>query len=182
MLEVRIRKVDLAIPYAYNAFRYGAGFLTDDFPYARMKIVPLDAKRMVGLFAPGIEVPLAPFFGSMGGAATGVRPLRQRAADDQRRQHDRLPRRGKRHDARRCLHADQCRRRCRDHRARRSQQGCPRRSAQGGVHEALAPTAYACPLGRRVCRSGKKPMAVRRQRRPRSARCRSARRRDPRRA
>ena len=45
-LEVRILKVDLAIPYAYNAFRYGAGVLTDDFPYARMKIVPLDAKRM----------------------------------------------------------------------------------------------------------------------------------------
>lgn len=66
MLEVRIRKVDLAIPYAYNAFRYGAGFLTDDFPYARMKIVPLDTKRMAGLFAPGVEVPLAPFFGSMG--------------------------------------------------------------------------------------------------------------------
>ena len=65
-LEVRIRKVDLAIPYAYNAFRYGAGFLTDDFPYARMKIVPLNAKRMVGIFGPGIEVPLAPFFGSMG--------------------------------------------------------------------------------------------------------------------
>jgi acetamidase/formamidase len=66
MLEVRIRKVDLAIPYAYNAFRYGAGFLTDNFPYARMKIVPLDTRRMVGLFAPGVEVPLAPFFGSMG--------------------------------------------------------------------------------------------------------------------
>ena len=65
-LEVRILKIDLAIPYAYNAFRYGAGFLTDDFPYARMKIVPLDAKRMVGKFGPGIEVPLAPFFGSMG--------------------------------------------------------------------------------------------------------------------
>ena len=65
-LEVRIRKIDLAIPYSYNAFRYGAGFLTDDFPYPRMKIVPLDAQRMVGKFAPGIEVPLAPFFGSMG--------------------------------------------------------------------------------------------------------------------
>jgi acetamidase/formamidase len=65
-LEIRIRKIDLAIPYAYNAFRYGAGFLTDDFPYARMKIVPLDAKRMIGRFAPGIEVPLHPFFGSMG--------------------------------------------------------------------------------------------------------------------
>ena len=65
-LEVRIVKIDLAIPYAYNAFRYGAGFLTDDFPYSRMKIVPLDAKRMVGNFGPGVEVPLAPFFGSMG--------------------------------------------------------------------------------------------------------------------
>jgi len=66
MLEVQILKIDLAIPYAYNAFRYGAGFLTDDFPYARMKIVPLDKARMVGKFGPGIEVPLHPFFGSMG--------------------------------------------------------------------------------------------------------------------
>jgi acetamidase/formamidase len=65
-LEVRIVKIDLAIPYAYNGFRYGAGFLTDDFPYPKVKIVPLDAKRMVGTFGPGIEVPLAPFFGSMG--------------------------------------------------------------------------------------------------------------------
>ncbi|MDO6415105.1 acetamidase/formamidase family protein [Sphingomonas sp. BIUV-7] len=66
MLEVQILAIDLAIPYAYNAFRYGAGFLTDDFPYARMKIVPLDKARMVGKFAPGIDVPLRPFFGSMG--------------------------------------------------------------------------------------------------------------------
>jgi acetamidase/formamidase len=65
-LEVRIDKVELAIPYAYNAFRYGAGFLTDDFPYARIKIIPLDKKRMVANFGPGIEVPLHPFFGSMG--------------------------------------------------------------------------------------------------------------------
>jgi len=65
-LEVRILKIDLAIPYAYNGFRYGAGFLTDDFPYSRVKIVPLDAKAMVGHFGPGIDVPLHPFFGSMG--------------------------------------------------------------------------------------------------------------------
>lgn len=65
-LEVRILKIDLAIPYAYNAFRYGAGFLTDDFPYARTRIVPLDRRRMVARFGPGIEVPLRPFFGSMG--------------------------------------------------------------------------------------------------------------------
>jgi acetamidase/formamidase len=65
-LEVRIVKIDLAIPYAYNGFRYGAGILTDDYPYARTKIVPLDRTRMVGNFAPGVAIPLRPFFGSMG--------------------------------------------------------------------------------------------------------------------
>ena len=65
-LEIRIRKIDMAIPYAYNAFRYGAGFLTDDFPYSRVKIVPLDRKAMLAEFAPGVRVPLRPFFGSMG--------------------------------------------------------------------------------------------------------------------
>lgn len=65
-LEVRIDKVELAIPYSYNSFRYGAGFLTDDFPYARTKIVPLDRAAMLGRFGPGIDVPLRPFFGSMG--------------------------------------------------------------------------------------------------------------------
>ncbi len=65
-LEIRIGKIDLDIPYAFNIFRYGAGFLTDDFPYRRMKIIPLDRKRMLGHFAPGIDIPLAPFFGSMG--------------------------------------------------------------------------------------------------------------------
>ena len=65
-LEVRIKRVELAIPYAYNAFRYGAGFLTDDFPYARVKIVPLDAKTMTANFAPGVRIALHPFFGSMG--------------------------------------------------------------------------------------------------------------------
>jgi acetamidase/formamidase len=65
-LEVRIKKIDLAIPYAYNAFRYGAGFQTDDFPYARMKIIPLDLKTRTAHFGPGIDIPLHPFFGSMG--------------------------------------------------------------------------------------------------------------------
>jgi acetamidase/formamidase len=66
VLEVRILTIDLAIPYAYNAFGPLRGFLPDDFPYAKMKIIPLDRKRMVAQFAPGIEIPLHPFFGSMG--------------------------------------------------------------------------------------------------------------------
>jgi len=68
VLEVRIVSIRLAIPYAYNAFGPGRGFLPDDFPYGRMKIIPLDAQRMVAHFADGIEIPLHPFFGSLGDA------------------------------------------------------------------------------------------------------------------
>ncbi|HEY5337465.1 MAG TPA: acetamidase/formamidase family protein, partial [Rhizomicrobium sp.] len=65
-LEVRIVKIDLAIPYAYNGFRYGLGILTDDYPYSRTKIIPLDKVKMIAHFGPGIDIPLHPFFGSMG--------------------------------------------------------------------------------------------------------------------
>ena len=65
-LEVRIQKIDLAIPYAYNAFGINRGFLPEDFPYRKMRIIPLDRDRMMAKFAPGIEIPLHPFFGSMG--------------------------------------------------------------------------------------------------------------------
>jgi len=66
VLEVRIKGIQLAIPYAYNAFGPKSGFIPEDFGYAKMRIIPLDEKRMVANFAPGIEVPLHPFFGSMG--------------------------------------------------------------------------------------------------------------------
>ena len=66
VLEVKILSIKLAIPYAYNAFGPGRGYLPDDFPYAKIKIIPLDEKRMLAHFAPGIDIPLHPFFGSMG--------------------------------------------------------------------------------------------------------------------
>jgi len=65
-LEIRIQKIELAIPYAYNGFGPNRGFLPEDFPYRKIKIIPLDKERMVATFAPGIEIPLHPFFGSMG--------------------------------------------------------------------------------------------------------------------
>jgi acetamidase/formamidase len=65
-LEIRIQKIDLAIPYAYNAFGPNRGFLPEDFPYRKMRIIPMDRDRMIAKFAPGIEIPLHPFFGSMG--------------------------------------------------------------------------------------------------------------------
>jgi acetamidase/formamidase len=66
VLEVQILKVDLDVPFACNGFGTGRGFLPNDFPYSRRKIIPLDRDRMVAKFAPGIEIPLHPFFGSMG--------------------------------------------------------------------------------------------------------------------
>jgi acetamidase/formamidase len=66
VLEVKIVAAKLAIPYAYNAFGPLRGYLPDDYPYAKMKIIPLDAEKMVAHFAPGIDIPLHPFFGSIG--------------------------------------------------------------------------------------------------------------------
>ncbi len=65
-LEVRIEAITLAIPYAYNAFGPNRGAIPEDFPRSKMRIIPLDRDRMVARFAEGVEVPLRPFFGSMG--------------------------------------------------------------------------------------------------------------------
>lgn len=66
VLEVRIKKVELAIPYAYNAFGRTSGFIPEDFQSSKMRIIPLDAKAMMARWAPGIDIPLRPFFGSIG--------------------------------------------------------------------------------------------------------------------
>src|SRR5947209_9405442 len=66
VLEVRIREIRMDVPYARNNYQPGSGFLPDEFPGTRVKIVPLDRERKVGRFAAGIDIPLKPFFGSMG--------------------------------------------------------------------------------------------------------------------
>jgi acetamidase/formamidase len=67
VLEVRIQKIKLATPYAYNGFSPGRGVLIDgDFQQGKSRLIPLDLERNVAKFAPGIEIPLHPFFGSMG--------------------------------------------------------------------------------------------------------------------
>ena len=65
-LEVRILRIQPKIAYAYNGFAPGRGFLPEDFPTGRTRIIPFDLRRMIARFAPGIEIPLKPFFGSMG--------------------------------------------------------------------------------------------------------------------
>src|SRR5580698_5211468 len=66
VLEVRIREIRMDVPYAYNNYRKGSGFLPEEFEGNNMKIIPLDRTTKIGTFAPGIQLPLRPFFGSMG--------------------------------------------------------------------------------------------------------------------
>src|SRR5580693_914039 len=62
VLEVRIREIRMDVPFAYNTFRKGAGFLPDEFEGTGTKIIALDRVRKVGTFSPGIVLPLKPFF------------------------------------------------------------------------------------------------------------------------
>jgi acetamidase/formamidase len=66
VLEVRIKAVHMDVPWACNAFGPKHGFLPSDFPYSRFKVIPLDRQKNIAEFAPGIDIPLHPFFGSMG--------------------------------------------------------------------------------------------------------------------
>ncbi len=65
VLEIKLHTIELAIPYGYNAIGQ-AGFLSDEIFDRKMRIVPLDIKKMTGHFSDGIDIPLHPFFGSMG--------------------------------------------------------------------------------------------------------------------
>jgi acetamidase/formamidase len=62
-LEVRILSIDLPIPYGYNGCR---GFLPENCQQRPVRVMPFDRKQMTATFAPGIVIPLKPFFGSMG--------------------------------------------------------------------------------------------------------------------
>src|SRR6201996_6990045 len=65
VLEVKFVAIDLAIPYGYNAIGQ-AGFLSDEIFDRKTRIIQLDSKKMIGHFAEGIDIPLHPFFGSVG--------------------------------------------------------------------------------------------------------------------
>ncbi len=71
VLEVQILKINLDTNFACNGFGLHRGFLPMEFPFSRSRIIPLDRDRMIGHFAPGIDIPLHPFFGSMGVAPAG---------------------------------------------------------------------------------------------------------------
>jgi acetamidase/formamidase len=63
-LEVKILSIQFALDYGYNGC---SGFLPENCDRSRpATIIPIDRKAMTAEFAPGIVIPLRPFFGSMG--------------------------------------------------------------------------------------------------------------------
>jgi acetamidase/formamidase len=67
---VDILKIELRSNYGYNSFGTTSGVIGEDFAQGKQKLIPIDAKTMTSEFAPGVRIPLAPFFGSMGVAPT----------------------------------------------------------------------------------------------------------------
>jgi acetamidase/formamidase len=65
MLEVRMIDFRLRVLYGVNNSGKGSGVVPDLHAAPYPKIIRFDAQRRVALFAPGIEVPLAPFMGIM---------------------------------------------------------------------------------------------------------------------
>lgn len=66
VLEVKILGFEFLHPYGVTGFMPNNGTLPDDFPYTRFKLVRFDTRAGRAAFAPGVNVPLAPFFGSIG--------------------------------------------------------------------------------------------------------------------
>jgi acetamidase/formamidase len=73
VLQIDILEARLATDYAYNGFRQDGGALPGEFDHDRGRIIWLDRKRMIAAFAPGITIPLAPFFGTIGVAPAAGR-------------------------------------------------------------------------------------------------------------
>ena len=66
VLEVRISDIKITESFAVNGFAPGGGTLPAAFPMQHGRVIPLDLAANVATFAPGIEVPLKPFFGNLG--------------------------------------------------------------------------------------------------------------------
>jgi acetamidase/formamidase len=66
ILEVHLHAVKLTSSYGYSLIRPGKGALPEDFPYDSTRILRIDVDGMTSEVAPGVLVPLRPFFGNLG--------------------------------------------------------------------------------------------------------------------
>jgi acetamidase/formamidase len=67
VLEVDLLDIRLRSPYGWMMIgQGGSGALPEEFRSERSKLVPLDERDKVAEFAPGIRIPIHPFFGVLG--------------------------------------------------------------------------------------------------------------------
>lgn len=66
VLEVRFLSIKPDIDYAYNSFGTRSGFIPEDFTAGKSRIIQLDTLTGLAHFADGIDIPMRPFFGSVG--------------------------------------------------------------------------------------------------------------------
>src|SRR5262245_14073026 len=62
-LEIRIRSIDVRLPIAGQGFVPNRGLLPEEFPTGKDRVLWLDLKKKTAEYAPGIVVPLKPFWG-----------------------------------------------------------------------------------------------------------------------
>ena len=68
VLAVHVLAAEPRVPYGVNSARMGKGTLPSEFSLNRSIVIPFEMEKRIARFAPGIEIPLRPFFGIM---ATG---------------------------------------------------------------------------------------------------------------
>jgi acetamidase/formamidase len=63
MLEIRLRSIDVRLPIAGQGFVPNRGLLPEEFPKGKDRVLWLDLKKKTAEYAPGVVVPLKPFWG-----------------------------------------------------------------------------------------------------------------------
>jgi len=72
ILEVHIKDIKLTAPFGYNLNWPGKGTIPEDFPYTALRILRMNLQKMTSEVAPGVVIPLRPFYGSMGVAPPAI--------------------------------------------------------------------------------------------------------------
>jgi acetamidase/formamidase len=65
-LEIRIRSVEVRLSIAGQGISPHRGLLPDQFPYEKTRVLWIDLARQTVEYAPGVEVPVKPFWGVIG--------------------------------------------------------------------------------------------------------------------
>jgi acetamidase/formamidase len=65
-IEIKIISVDVWLPIGAMSFRPGRGVLPEEFPYAKDRVMWIDLKNRTIDFAPGVVIPVKPFWGDIG--------------------------------------------------------------------------------------------------------------------